>query len=296
MPAFFVISGFFFKETQTFRQWGGLARKQVRRMLVPYFSFLISFFLLSIYPQIIEWNFENITSKIHPLIIGGRAMGGIYGAFWFVTVLFLTKLFIGALDVMVKRENVKYLLSFLLLILGYCESIFFEKTPYVFWNADVVLIAQFFVLAGRKLKEFNFANYINWKLAFVLVSILGGIVILQEHGMIDHDFDMKFVKYGSLFLSIILPVLVLGLILYVSRNLERNGRMLAQWLAYAGRGSLIIMFVHFAVNQFMKDVGLPGEIIDKPLVFTLIGVVVPLVFYWIFNKVKVFKVLFLGEE
>ena len=92
MPLFFLISGYTFHVRENEVEW---FVKCCRRYLLPYFSFMLSFSLYTLL----------LTGKrlsLYKILYGGSELLGIYGTFWFITVLFLSLLL---LNVIVKRDR-----------------------------------------------------------------------------------------------------------------------------------------------------------------------------------------------
>ncbi len=84
IPFFFFISGYLYNSVKNNKR--SYFSDKAIHLLVPYFSFLILIYGPLAIEEIIKHGlYANI---VLPAIIGGRALGGWVGVFWFVTCLF----------------------------------------------------------------------------------------------------------------------------------------------------------------------------------------------------------------
>lgn len=167
MPLFFFISGIFFKKINTIEDFKNNIIKLTWTLIVPYFSYLIliNFYKITTYIQI--GDMSALMKFVMTLLYGGRRLGFENGVFWFITVLYFTRILTAFLSIYFTDKIIFYIVS-LLFCLGIFESAVFNylnKSIAVPFNTDVVLIAAFFYYSGYLLKSI-----------LTKIDILAGIV------------------------------------------------------------------------------------------------------------------------
>ncbi len=112
MPFFFLISGYFHKDSMDAKSY--LVKKTIS-LLIPYLVYLFIFNAPHIaalaYQAVQELSFQNIlifVKYLLKLLYGGEALKGTTGIFWFVTCLFITQ---QVFNILLKRYSKKTILQ-----------------------------------------------------------------------------------------------------------------------------------------------------------------------------------------
>jgi len=109
VPAFFVLTGFLWRESKQDERvlsiLGNFTARKFRRLMVPYFVFGIA--SLVIYCLVVDKNFDSFGVKVLSLLHGG-GWGGAFKAnfvLWFLPVMFTVTVIYKVIDVMVDWEK-----------------------------------------------------------------------------------------------------------------------------------------------------------------------------------------------
>lgn len=276
MPLFFLISGYTFHARKNDFEWLG---KCSCRYLIPYFSFLI---FLNLYTFI----FYGKRLSFYKAMYGGRELVGIYGTFWFVTVLFLA---LVLLNVVVKRHLNYYILILICLLLSY---VFQYYDVSIRWNAQIVPMALVYMLLGYKCKtKFINLSFVarNGKIHY-LTSFLVGMAFLTPFFFPQVNLNMKITDFGVPFISLIVSILICYGLMCFSKWLTYI-IILKDMIAYIGKASLVIMFLHQFVKQFASDI--MGT--DSRNVLLVLVIFVPTFMFFLLEKSRMLRMFFLGK-
>jgi len=290
MPVFFMLSGFFFKPLNSYSEFIPFLKKNVKGMVVPYFVYLL---LINIFPLIVMWSSGDLPAfnkRLFAIIYGGRALGNENGVFWFISVLFLTRILLAYLSTFLENKVIFYLTCIFLLV-GVMESLIFHhtaKTVRFPLNIDVVAVASFFYFGGFMIKPYlKLPKVVSYVLVLFAAVIYTGAVL----GEYTFSLDMKASDYYNLPFVILVPGLFLVVTTEVAKFLTTFKYPLS-FFEYLGLNSLFIMYLHLFVNYSFKNyLGIKYG----PLIFTLFGVFIPLVFGYFVSKNRFSKKLFMGS-
>ncbi|WP_224363923.1 acyltransferase family protein [Clostridium perfringens] len=287
MPAFFIISGMLYKR-------GMNIKEQAIKFFVPYaiFSLIdINFNYIMYY----HGNF-SLSDLIHEIIkysYGGKAT---WGVFWFIPVMFVTKVVFDQLNKRLTSKKLAFL-CILSYILAHIYSMSFipssvteiTENQFVFWNLDAVLITLPYYALGYYITKLNIQRVFKETSTLILSSI--GVVamfILNSSMGIGYYLNIKYSYYKDPIFDILMPVTITIFILSLSYQISKF--KCKKLFTIIGANSLVIMYLHKQIATLFMDVFNYGYII-----FTIIGVCLPLLMMVLINKSIVSKFLFNGD-
>ena len=290
MPLFFIMSGYFFKPIEQRDQFPMLLKKNTYRLLVPYFSFLVSITIIRYGFRILEgrMNASWLSQDIVRLLLGGRFIGGWYAPIWFITTLFLTYIAFNFILLLFKKDTTRILLIGILYLLAHLESwLNLSYTIIVPLNLDVTLLSLSYFAFGYYAKKTlsSVPKPFFLTCSLITVVVYTGIFL----GYYNYTFGMKGLNYHNILLDFVVPtaisVTIIGLSQIVSKYRVTN------ILAYLGKNSLAIMFIHMLPNVFLHPILGYGVI-----TYTIIGITVPLLItHFMLDRFQLTKTLFLGK-
>ena len=276
MPLFFIISGFLMKAGRYTD--AGMLRHNAMRLLVPYFVFLLIFYV----PEALHAIRKGQDLPGLELPHGGSMLQGRLTVFWFITVLFLSS---WIFNFMLNRGWLSAFLFVGILFAGYVVGYKHVDLP---WAAHVVPVAVFYLWIGNrsallygKLMAVSWPRIYGWIIAALIIASF--VVAWIWRGNLA--MDMKVGYYGIPVLSVAFSIWLTFCIAIVSMWICRT-RHLGGVLALIGEASLIIMFLHMAIHRTMHT--LPWGITIIP------AIAIPLLIYVIVKRYPLTSLLFLG--
>ncbi|WP_300386526.1 acyltransferase family protein [Clostridium sp.] len=284
MPAFFMISGLLHKDGSNFK-------KQCFKFYIPYFSFsaIDILFDFIMYPGIAS--VENFLLYFKKYIYGGKA---IWGVFWFIPVLLISKFLFDKL-----RSNIKTPYVLFVIALGYIAvhiySInvipdFITDINEKYWfplNIDVVPLALTYYAIGFYSK--NILSYLVTKSSLIISGLACLLLIYKNTSSgIYFYMNMKDSYYKATGWDLVFPICFTIFILALSNNLVKG--YLRNFLSYCGKISLIIMYIHKPIGDLLLNI-IPSA---SWISFTLSGLLVSLIFNFIISKSLFTRTLFKG--
>lgn len=161
VPLFFILSGYLHQPNKDLKIF---FKKNVQRMLVPYFVFFV---IISLYQVAISENtWLSFLGHIKLLIWGGNLMAGDLGVFWFINALFLSlNLF--------NYMQVKHCPAYFYLILFLLSNGLFLRNVNLPWNVQSLPLVLSYMFVGAVIKKHWDNNDIN-RIANVNKCIMGG--------------------------------------------------------------------------------------------------------------------------
>lgn len=298
MPLFFIISGLFIRKESLDRQY---LKKRLSKMLVPYFTYGIFDCLMC----------RSNMKYVLKLIWGGRYMPGTY---WYVTCFLFTLFLFYLLTRHFSDKTCKCLIiagggisiieSCILTgqlgkKIGAVSPLFSTiikmlNSPGIPWNLDVSLLALLYLSIGYcfegRIKSFANDKNKYFDIIACVLLLLFVMFCFANYRMYDslYYFDMKQVYYHELLLAILIPCsfgivlarLVRGL------NVLKHLKQIQNMLAFLGRITLPIMFMHVPLNSWRESIGYGSAM------YVLIGIGVPVLFTVVFQHFSAMRVLF----
>lgn len=276
MPLFFLLSGFVFSP-KPINQY---ISKSFKRLVIPYIAFLITIFV----PQIIallshENPLDDCVHLIKTILYGGALLTGVYGVFWFVSVLwFATNLFNYILEL-----HCRGWLLLILILIGYLLTLIPYPLP---WNLHVVPMAVAYIWIGYLMKGYLDRMFSSKKLFCVLaIMILLAVYLLRY----ELSIDMKYARYGIFGISM-LGSIIASLSICVLAFILSTNNAICRILGYIGTASMVIMYIHLPVKYWI--VGFFSK--NQESLGILLGIILSLIVYMFLSKIKVTNRLYLG--
>lgn len=247
MPAFFIVSGLFFKD-----KGSNLFNTFKEGFLKYYLPIWIYYFLEAFY-------FNRFSTKdiLKNLYGGVKSTGSVY---WFATVLFLTFL----LYTLLKRKlNASHLFIAIIIfyILGHLESIYLIPEKYknpVPWSANIVLMAIFYYYFGDKFKKEvkDVASY-KWPILNLIFIALGSFLIFLQikrgNTSYLYTLNMKDGKYLHFLFDIGIPLTMTFAVISISKILT-YAPIIKDIISLIGRNTMAIMFLHVPLLEYFSPI------------------------------------------
>jgi fucose 4-O-acetylase-like acetyltransferase len=284
IPLFFFLSGMFFRPERTF---GETLRRRFNTLLKPY---LFTIFLI----YLGEAAFSNMNFPV----IAGRIAKSMYATgwyidwvqLWFIPHLFAVSLFAWiawrVLFGRIKTDWLRWLLLFAMLAAGVLTMPYFWPflAPVIGielhglpFSLDLVLASGFFFLVGYEVNQRPLEKFFASPL--VLAGTFG--LLLAMIWFLPPVLDFNTRTYPSLWINTAEALLGIGMILSLSRNLEKWSARLANVFSYFGRISLVILIFHVPIQETMfrkfTVIGIPSD--PSIALAFLSGVLIPALIY-----------------
>jgi len=283
MPLFFMLSGFLFKPVHPDKFYGYM-KKKGKVMLIPYFSYglLIAGGLFAL-----SQNFQQLFIDTGKLLYGGLALAGPYGVFWFITCLLLTQIAFGFIS--------RFHIGVQVVILGAAYGAGHALANHygeamIPWNADVALITLTYYAIGYYMKGILSLLVKKWYVPVLFGMISLVFVTLDFMKVFHHETDLKYKVYGEMGLNLVIPVAISITICSICYWVAKVA--FSERLAYLGRNTITIMYLHIPLNIFLKEL---LNVEYGLIAFTLIGVLVPLGASIVIRHSDVLSRLYLGR-
>lgn len=301
MPAFFIISGYLYKQVDASQIKNYIKRKS-NSFLIPYFSFgiLISaavFFL----DKAGRLNFKGFLRNMFFLVYGGRSVLGILGVFWFVPCLLLTTVLFLLIDTYIKSNRVKVSIFIVMYLLAHVDAVimlrFRDSLPFPLnmsfpWNCNVVLLALPYFAIGYLIKKKSIINKLSQKhlavKCFALVLICSILITLHYNKLFNFDLNMKYIQYYNVALDLVIPLLFTLTLMLLSVGLEKISSF--NFIKYIGKNTLIIMYLHAPINVLLSQ-----HIKYNFIVYFIIGMSGSLIITYLFSLNNITKFLFMSQ-
>lgn len=266
MPAFFILSGMLFKPENIVK----LLKKNAKALLLPY---LANFGLLTLAGLLVQQvPLQQVLSNFLDLLRGGTYLKDIYGVFWFITALFLSRIIFGVIETKVKSIYLRIGLYGLFYLLAHMLSSGSRPTSEIWdfwWSPRYYLLGVPYLALGYYGRQFFLAVY-ERRLSILPVLALSAIIVAMERvGWFSYQFDWKFGYTNSLVGDLVIPIIGFLLVLTIARLFDGNwgGKI----LSYLGTKSQTIMYWHILVVDTIGQY----FYLDS-LSFTMLGTILPL--------------------
>lgn len=298
MPAFFVLSGLFFRPADSSTSMIQSIKKRSIQLLVPYIFFV--FIITCLRYVLAFWtghvDIEYYKHDLLTILFGGRFARGSYGVIWFITTLYFT--YIAFLFVTRYLNRINQVLFLLLCyIIAELESFYVvnivggsvdeaSQTILVPWNLDVVLIAIAYFAIGYFAKEIFLHIKLPLWITCTSISIMAMRLTWNEE--LDYHLSMKFIHYSHPILDIALPIAFLVMIFGLFQFITRYIRL--KVLEFIEMHSITIMYLHISVDKFMND------FIEYELLgYTAICLFIPLIISVFMQRFMPYATLLMGN-
>ncbi|GAA6622338.1 acyltransferase family protein [Scytonema sp. NUACC26] len=292
MPLFFFMSGYLYQKK--FDNFTFLKRK-FSHLIIPYCSFLVllsipqyALYILKIWQQGKNNDFNEIWEFTFNLIYGGKNLTGSFGIFWFVTCLFFTQQLYNWLYS--KFGSNKWLM--IKIMLGfYCLAMinfWYLKNVSFPWSLNVVALALPFYWIGHMTAKFSAINTATPVIVSVIIFVTA--IISERCHWLDLSFNMKYINYGFLGINIIIALSGIIMTQWLAKKIDSKA-YLGNGLIEIGKASMVIMYLHQIIQlNFSKY-----PILNNEFIKLLAGLLIPYTFYKIISNYSIMRRLFLGE-
>lgn len=287
MPAFFLLSGIFFKEATSLKDAKGTLTKRFMQLLFPYFFFLITitFIRYSIELATLNFDWEWYAQDFFNILVGGRFARGAYGVIWFITTLYFSYVIFTLLTLYASRK-MQYIMLFLFYSVAHIQSFWAmdvvggapdkaSQTIPMLWNLDVALIAVVYFALGSYFKEFWLA--VSHRASGIALAITAIAIVTDRIGWIDYHLSLKFLRYNHFFLDLIIPMAMIIVFIKVFQLLAEKFQM--KPMQFIEKHSIAIMYLHIFTYMVLNDYFLFG-----PVAFTITGIVIPIMISILIQK------------
>lgn len=281
MPLFFLLSGFLFSPKPAPIYF----RRSVARLVVPYIVFIIVISL----PQLASLALHgNLMGGGKYLIIyalyGGAYLKGPYAVFWFVSVLWMsTNLF----NLIISLKWGMWLLP---VFIGVSYMVTMLPIPLPL-NAHMVPLATSYIMIGNLIRrntdwiQLRLKNKLGVCLVLAIAFLV--IVYIMRHGLMV---DMKYNNPGIPVISVLSSVTSSACVACIAIVLSRIG-IVARFFAFLGEASMIIMFVHMPVKEYLIFRIYPE---GNHLLSIVCGLSISIAAYYLLKSTPVSRRLFMG--
>lgn len=300
MALFFIVAGYCFKESYSKNKEGlkALIISRIKSLYIPcllFNSFIAIFHNLFVKSFIITGEIYSFkTTIIHLakclLFSGGESLSG---AMWFLRTLFLSTILFGIVHFMVKNNNILRIFIFTIFTyLGFTlSSLSFGK--YFSFLSVMILLELGFIIR----KKISFMNISKHKLALAsIIGLLGTIIPLF---FVDGAISLKSNSIVNPIYFVFCSIMGFIFIYGIARIIKES--KLSNIMVYIGNHTLPIVMFHYLAMKIVTLIGIViyNDNIDKLanypyaytgwmwcILYTVAGIVVPLVVYYQYNKIK----------
>lgn len=281
MPLFFLLSGFLFSPKAP----SVYIKRSFARLAIPYIAFLLTIALPQLLSVCVRGDMGGGKQLILYMIYGGEYLKGPFAVFWFVSVLWLsTNLFNLLL-------TYKYGIWMLPIFIGlsYLVTLLPIALPL---NLHMVPLAVTYIMIGNLIKrnvDWIYGKTKNRMTVLIATSVilLIAVYLYRHELMIDMKYNNPGIPIVSLLSSIIASASVACIAIWLSRL-----HPIAKFLSFLGEASMIIMFVHMPVKEYLIARFYPDG--NHLLSFTC-GLIISVAAYWMLNQYDWTRRLFLGQ-
>lgn len=276
MPLFFFLSGF----TLSPQNGLGFIRKKIKSLLIPYFSFLFLLTSVNVAELFIfsEPSFKSISKQYLHALYGGATLRGDFGAYWFITVLFLS---LTILNWMLNNIKMRYVAIAItsMYILSFINS-YYARDVHPPLGINIALQALPIMYLG----------YIASKDArlFRVISLMGIVFIpfyyLGFSNVMSVDF--KQTSYGVPVVNTMVSLSFIYFTLFISKKIESVNA-----LQVVASSSMTIMFLHQWFNLRTVKLG-----IENPYVITITAIALSMLCHYSLKAKNTSSILFLGKH
>lgn len=301
MPAFFIISGYLVSPYS-------FDLKSVKKIFAKVVSFLIPYFAFFMLIGISYYLLEGFTldtypyaKELHRLLYGGRTLTGDRTVFWFITTLLMVNIifFVNSAIASKIKSYGKYfvpaLVGFLYVYAHLNSGAINEMVSEYdyFWSFPTLLLAIPYFYVGvylKKVIDHIYASSTRVNISLLVSGVVSSVVVmLQVFNCVDYRLAIKSSVHNFMILDLLVPLAFTLVILFTAMKIERFDRF--GLLAKIGTMSLVIMYLHPAL-----DIWMGSWVNDNWLIYTVVGLVIPVLIGLISDRFNLTRTLFLGKS
>ena len=272
MPLFFIVSGLTFNPGK-YDSTKMFIKHKAKTILLPYLMinlFTIPFYLY--YFKILNFTSVTILDIIKGIFIANNdIIVLVNGPTWFLPTLFLTDVLVYIIYRKFKdNKNNIFIISILLLLIGYVESIT-SGDIIMPWHLNSIPVCTFFTLIGFLCKDYIKVQDRKQKVTKIIYGIIfilaGAIIAVKFNGSVSFGGN----NYKSILLTISSIVLtMLGFSIILMRIKCKN--IITDLWSFIGKNTLIILGLH-KIIIFIFRYFIP-EFKKVSLESTILGVII----------------------
>lgn len=294
MPLFFVISGYFFKITESF-SIKSLVYKKFKSLIVPYLSFgLLHYFLWLIFFM----DSESVWyAPLLRLFTFNTEKLPIAGALWFFTALFFCEIFYNFIVYYVKKSIVA---DFVILVLSLGTSLITTLTEFRLpLTIDIALSCLIYYHIGRYLRKVtdNFElrekckNHCVKTIVVAVALMIVNIVLSFCNGYVN----IKMGWHAVIPLTWINALIGISSLYLCSVFIDHKVKYIKEILVFIGRNSIVYLCLNqLIIMLLIKLIGAPignmGTITPHLMLISIVILVLSMILLSIlvviFNKTK----------
>lgn len=302
MPAFFVISGFFFKpsgDRATLVSW---IKKRTYRLIIPYLTLLLILTAIASMIGVFDQNLSHPVDAVDT-ILGGKNLTGLIGIklLWFLPVLYLTQVAFALINFKLKTMRNCLIVVGAAYILAHIETWLMSNNSFsanVPLAADIVLLSLSFYAFGYYSKSYLARP--SKKLFAITGGLTAILISLNLLGLFDYSFHMINSVYVNVVFDIIIPVMMTVFVIECSHMIGIT--RLRNAFSSLGKNALVVYYLHLLmIYCFLLAIPiLLGMSLSVSPLLTVaavaIGIAIPyIISIFILQRFKITRMLFLGE-
>ena len=188
-----------------------------------------------------------------------------------------------------KKKLIIILLYFIAIVESNVVKIFQIENFVLPWCIGILPLAITYISIGFFLREFtNRKSIVN--IIVIIITLL--LILLQSFNIINVKIDMKYEQYTNLIFVIVIPILFFIIVSNISKLIEKS-KTISNILAYIGKSSMVIMYLHLLIKSYFIDFFGEHYLI---LLYVLATIIVCCLINYIFNKNIVTRKIFITGQ
>ncbi|WP_084546939.1 acyltransferase family protein [Barnesiella viscericola] len=240
MPLFFLLSGYFFSSKDSIKTF---LVKKTKSLLLPF----CLFYFLSFVFQYFEGDYDSLIAYI-------KSFGELLAPdppLWFLLSLYEVFIICYIVEKYFSSMILKLFITLGITILSYILIMNGILSSFIFLLQAGLGYIFFYI--GHLFKIYKF---FEWR-RFSIYIIIGALVVYLL-GIVAHvHSDIRWLVIDPSYILFFLPALGGSLlVIYFSRYIQN--RRYANWLAFLGENSLLIMCIHYPLISLVYNISLPG--------------------------------------
>ena len=304
MPLFFVCSGFFFKEITDRPTLFNYYLKKIKGLYLPYIKWSVLFLLfhnvfhsINIIDSYLYKPEDYIRQFARLVVMADYEL--LIRPFWFIKELLLASIVVATISLFRSRILPKLSIE-LLLAITLIISILAKTIPTIPLLGDFSLLLFCITYYYSGVLLHKYLDYIPFTYSLLIATFL---TILLGSFLFKGNIDMRFTTIHNIFLYYLLSLIGILMILCASKKLEKHSN--SSFLYYIGNhtmpilalnllalkiGNLIkIWFYNMPIEKLSSYTVIFDNNISFWLIYTLIGVTIPLLMHYIYNRIVIYK-------
>ncbi len=303
MPLFFFFSGYFFKTSNNKSTYKNFCKKKINGLYLPYLKWSIGFlFLHNFFYQLNIYNYitnsykyeliDYIEHAIKTIIMTDYEL--LIRPFWFIKELLYATISVATIDFF-GTHFIPKLHRFFILLLTLISAFLSNNLQPIPLIGDIslLLLSITYYYSGLIYKEYEY--YINWSFKLLIICF---IMTFIGSCFITSPLDMRYLTKINIVPYYIFSLI--GILMIICMSIKLNNCIISKYLYYIGNHTMPIL----ALNLLALKAGnlikillynMPMEYLSSHtvirehntffwLLYSIIGVSLPLFIYSIYNK------------